>query len=402
MSIRGKVAIIGVGMIPFGELFHKGLEDMIQEAFMNCVKSVDKGFDPKDIKAAWFGQWSGGGMIGQGSREGTTLGTVLGLRGIPISRLENGCPTGNDIFRNAVLGVASGAYDVALALGAEKMRDKPGVESLIAAGGAAGGGILGLHPSWMLGMGGPVLQALYATRQMHQLGYTMEDFARVAVKNHHNGVACPYAEYRFEVTVERVLNSPVVCWPLHLLDCCPQTDGAAAAIVCRADLAKKYTDKPVYVLGTATGIDCKDMWDKDNFVEMPATIYAARDAMAMAGIKAADIDFAEVHDCFTNTELMNIEDIGFCKKGEAAKLLKEGYWAREGDGKPINASGGLKSHGHPIAATGIGQISENFWQLRQEVEPVRQIKLKKGIGLSHNVGGNGFGASSINIVGREP
>ncbi|MCX5992367.1 MAG: thiolase family protein, partial [Chloroflexi bacterium] len=129
MSIRGKVAIIGVGMIPFGELFHKGLENMIQEAFMKCVKSVDKGFDPKDIKAAWFGQWSGGGMIGQGSREGTTLGTVLGLRGIPISRLENGCPTGNDVFRNAVLGVASGAYDVVLALGAEKMRDKPGVES---------------------------------------------------------------------------------------------------------------------------------------------------------------------------------------------------------------------------------------------------------------------------------
>ena len=400
MSIRGKVAIIGVGMIPFGELFHKSFEDMVQEAFLNCVKKVDKGFDPKDIKAAWFGQWSGG-FIGQGSREGTTLATVLGLRGIPISRIENGCPTGNDVMRNAVLGVASGVYDVVLALGAEKMRDKPGVESLVAAGGG-GGGTLGMHPSWMLGMGGPVIQALYATRQMHELGYTMEDFARVAVKNHHNGVACPYAEYRFEVTVERVLNSPLVCWPLHLLDCCPQTDGAACAIVCRADLAKKYTDKPVYVLGTNTAVEVKDMWDKPNYIEMLATVNAAKGAMAMAGLKPEDIDLAEVHDCFTNTELMNIEDIGFCKKGEAAKLLKEGYWNRDG-AKPINPSGGLKAHGHPIAATGLGQICENFWQLRGEIEPKeRQVKLKKGIALSHNVGGNGFGVSSINILGREP
>ena len=400
MSIRGKVAVIGVGMIPFGELFHKSFVDMMQEAFMNCVKKIDKGFDTKDIKAAWFGQWSGGGMIGQGDMAGTSLGSALGLRDIPISRLENGCPTGNDTFRNAVLGVASGAYDVVLALGAEKMRDKPGMESLVAAGGG-GGGILGLHPSWMLGMGGPPLQALYATRQMHELGYTMEDFARVAVKNHHNGVACPYAEYRFEVTIERVLNSPVVCWPLHLLDCCPQTDGAACAIVCRADLAKKYTDKPVYVLGTATGIDYKNMWDKHSFIEMLATIKAAKAALEMAGMKPDDIDLAEVHDCFTNTELMNIEDIGFCKKGEAAKLLKEGYWNRDG-AKPINPSGGLKSHGHPIAATGIGQICENFWQLREEIGEARQVKLKKGTALSHNVGGPAFGVSSINILGREP
>jgi acetyl-CoA C-acetyltransferase len=400
MSIRGKVAVIGVGMIPFGELFHKSFVDMIQEAYMNCIKSVDKGFDPKDLKAAWFGQWSGGGMIGQGGMAGTTLASAVGLRDIPISRLENGCPTGNDTFRNAVLGVASGAYDVVLALGAEKMRDKPGMESLVAAGGG-GGGILGLHPSWMLGMGGPVLQALYATRQMHELGYTMEDFARVAVKNHHNGVACPYAEYRFEVSIERVMNSPVVCWPLHLLDCCPQTDGAACAIVCRADLAKKYTDKPVYVLGTATGVDYADMWDKHSFIEMLPTIKAAKAATEMAGITPDDIDLAEVHDCFTNTELMNIEDIGFCKKGDAAKLLKEGYWNRDG-AKPINPSGGLKSHGHPIAATGIGQICENFWQLREEVGAERQVKLKKGTALSHNVGGPGFGVASINILGREP
>jgi acetyl-CoA C-acetyltransferase len=396
--MRGKVAVIGVGMIPFGELFEMGLEEMIQEAYMNCLKSVDKGISTKDIKAAWFGQWSGGGMIGQGALCGASLATMIGNREIPITRTENGCPTGSDAFRNACLGVASGVYDVVLAMGAEKMRDKPGVESLIAAGGG-GGGILGLHPSWMLGMGGPVLQALYATRQMHQLGYTMEDYARVAIKNHHNGVACPYAHYRFEVTMERVVNSPVVCWPLHLLDCCPQTDGAACAIVCRADIAKKFTDKPVYVLGSNTGLDHKNMWDKHSFVEMLATVRAARGAFEMAGIKPDDVDFAEIHDCFTNTELMNVEDIGFCKKGEAASLLKEGHWNRDA-AKPINPSGGLKAHGHPIAATGLGQICENFWQLREEVEPERQVKLKNGIALSHNVGGDGFGVSCINILGR--
>jgi acetyl-CoA C-acetyltransferase len=396
--MRGKVAVIGVGMIAFGELFEKGLEDMVQEAYMNCLKSVDKGIETKDIKAAWFGQWSGGGMIGQGALCGASLATMIGNREIPVTRVENGCPTGNDAFRNACLGVASGVYDVVLAMGAEKMRDKPGVESLIAAGGG-GGGILGLHPSWMLGMGGPVLQALYATRQMHELGYTMEDFAGVAIKNHHNAVTNPWAHYRFEVTMDRVVNSPMVCWPLHLLDCCPQTDGAACAIVCRADIAKRFTDKPVYVMGSNTGLDHKNMWDKHNFIEMLATVRAARGAFEMAGIKPDDVDIAEVHDCFTNTELMNIEDIGFCKKGEAASLLKEGYWNRDG-AKPINPSGGLKGHGHPIAATGLGQICENFWQLREELEPERQVKLKNGIAISHNVGGDGFGVSSINVLSR--
>ena len=398
--MRPNVAVIGVGMIPFGELFEQSFPDMVQGAYMNCLKSVDKGIDPKEIKAGWFGQWSGGGMIGQGAMCGCSLASMIGLWDIPITRVENGCPTGNDCFRNAVVGVASGMYDVVIAMGAEKMRDKPGVESLIAAGGG-GGGILGLHPSWMLGMGGPVLQALYATRQMHELGYTMENFARVAVKNHHNGVSCDYAHYRFEVTTERVINSPIVCWPLHLLDCCPQTDGAACAIVCRADMAKKYTDKPVYVIGTNTGMDHRNMWDKSSFIQMPATMRAAKGAMQMAGIKPQDIDLAEVHDCFTNTELMNIEDIGFCKKGEAAKLLMEGHWDRNG-AKPINPSGGLKAHGHPIAATGLGQICENFWQLREEMKGERQVKLKNGIALSHNVGGDGFGVSAINILSRTP
>lgn len=395
--MRGKVAIIGAGMIPYGEHFEKGLMDMAQEAYINCLKSVDKGIDPKEIKAAWFGQWSGG-MIGQGAQAGSSLASMIGNMEIPITRIENGCPTGADTFRNACLGVASGVYDVVLALGVEKMRDKPGQESLIAVGGSAVPVLSDLHPSWLLGGGGPSLQALYATRQMYELGCTMEDFARVAVKNHHNGTLCPYAHYRFEVTIERVLQSYVVCWPLHLLDCCPQTDGAAAVLLCRADIAKRYTDKPVYVLGTNVGHDHANYWDKHNFIEMLCTVRAARGAFQMAGITPQDLDFAEVHDCFTNTELLNIEDIGICRKGEAHKLLREGVFNMDGP-IPINPSGGLKAHGHPIAATGIGQICEVYWQLREEADK-RQVKIKKGIGLQHNVGGPGFGVAGVNILSR--
>jgi acetyl-CoA C-acetyltransferase len=195
-----------------------------------------------------------------------------------------------------------------------------------------------------------------------------------------------------------VLGSYIVCWPLHLLDCCPQTDGAAAAIVCRADLAKKYTDKPAYVLGSNMGIDHSQLWDRKSFVEQPSTVRAAKGAFEMAGIKPSDVDFAEVHDCFTNTELLNIEDIGFCDKGNAAKMLKGGEFDMHAR-LPINPSGGLKAHGHPIAATGLGQIFELVMQLRGEADK-RQVKLKNGIGLQHNVGGPAFGVSAVNILSR--
>jgi acetyl-CoA C-acetyltransferase len=394
-SIRGKVAVIGAGMIPFGEWHEKGLEAMAQEAFINCIKSVDKGINPKEIKAAWFGGFGAGLFGASGGVSGSWIGSQIGNTDIPISRIENGCPTGGDAFRHATMAVAAGLYDVALAIGAEKMREKPGSESLIALGASGLGG----HPSWTWGFTAPAAQAVYATRQMYECNCTMETFARVAVKNHHNGKLCPFAHYRYEVTIEDVLKSPMVCWPLHLLDCCPQTDGAAAAIVCRADLAKNYTDKPVYVLGTNIGVDHSYYWDKHNFIEMLCTVRAANGAFEMAGIKREDVDFAEIHDCFTNTEVMNYEDIGFCKKGEGGPRLMEGYFDLDGP-LPIQPSGGLKSHGHPIAATGISQISELFWQLREEAGDRQVKKLKNGIGLQHNVGGAGFGIAGVNILSR--
>ena len=168
--------------------------------------------------------------------------------------------------------------------------------------------------------------------------------------------------------------------------------------MCRADLAHKYTDKPIHVLGTNVGVDHANLWDRESFVEQLSTVRAARGAFEMAGIKPDDVDFAEVHDCFTNTELMNIEDIGFARKGEAAAMLKDGEFDMHGR-LPINPSGGLKAHGHPIAATGLGQIFELVQQLRQEADQ-RQVKLKKGIGLLHNVGGPAFGVSVVNILSR--
>ncbi|MCK5553557.1 MAG: thiolase domain-containing protein, partial [Deltaproteobacteria bacterium] len=377
-------AVIGVGMIKFGELFDKSLENMVQEAYLNCLNDVQKGIDPKEIKAAWFGQWSGG-FIGQGAQSGQSLASMIGNLEIPVTRIENACPTGGDTFRHACLGVASGVYDVVLALGAEKMRDKTSAESLGGAGGG-GGSETGNHPSWMMGQGGPSIQALHATRQIHQLGYTMADFARVAVKNHHNGTLCPYAHYRFEVTLERVLGSYVVCWPLHLLDCCPQTDGAAAAIVCRADLAHKYTDKPIHVLATNVGVDHVNLWDRESFVEQLSTVRAAKGAFEMAGIKPADVDFAEVHDCFTIAEVLATEDLGFFKPGEGPKAAEEGKTARDGE-KPINTSGGLKAKGHPVGATGVGQLVEVWEQMSGHAGP-RQVP-GANLTLTHNVGASG-------------
>ena len=392
--MRGKVAVIGVGMIKFGELFDKSLENMVQEAYLNCLDNVDKGIDPKEIKAAWFGQWSGG-FIGQGAQSGQSLASFIGNREIPVTRLENACPTGGDTFRHACIGVASGLYDVVLALGAEKMRDKPSAESLGGAGGG-GGAETGNHPAWMMGQGGPAIQAMHATRQMAQLGYTMEDFARVAVKNHHNGTFCPYAHYRFEITIERVLGSYTVCWPLHLLDCCPQTDGAAAAIVCRADLAKKYTDKPLVNIAACV---LKSGRYRHLLPNIPTMLtVAAQEAYEQAGIGPEDIDVTEVHDAMAPIELIACEDLNYCKKGESVRILKEGRTRITGD-IPINTSGGLSARGHPIGATGIAQIAELVWQLRGEAG-ARQVNNPK-VGMAQDSGGvmvGGDQAAYTNII----
>lgn len=390
-----KVAVVGVGMIKFGELFDKSWEEMVEEAYLNCINSVDKGFNPKDIQAAWLGDCNPR-THGHASVGGVILTGILGLAGVPCSRVENGCPTGSDTFRNACFGVASGVYDVALVVGAEKMRDDSTANLLNAA--TRG------HPVLMRGETAPSQFAPLAVRHMHEFGTTKEQLAMVAVKNRGNGVLDPYSHYQSPATIEDVLNSPLVCYPFNLFDCCPQTDGAAAVLLVRADLAKKYTDKPVYVAGIGMGTDVFYIHEKESFTEFVSTVRAAKQAYAMAGIGPQDLDLAEVHDCFSFTELTTCESLGFCAKGEGGKFIEQGH-SKIGGRLPVNASGGLLSKGHPLGATGVGQMCELFWQLRQDVpkqNPKRQVQIKKGYGLQHNVGGRGISNAVVTILTTNP
>jgi acetyl-CoA C-acetyltransferase len=235
---------------------------------------------------------------------------------------------------------------------------------------------------------------------MHEFGTTREMLASVAVKNHHNGSLDPYAHFQDEITIEQALAAPAVCSPLHLFDCCPQTDGAAAVLLAPADRAHEFTDRPVFVAGFGVATDHPYLHEKTSFVGLQATVDASQRAYAMAGVGPADIDLAEVHDCFTITEILDIEDLGFVEKGKGGVASLDGETGLTGR-IPINTSGGLLAKGHPIGATGIAQITECWWQLREDAGE-RQVALRNGFALQHNVGGRGSGVSVVNILTRNP
>ncbi|KAA0236055.1 MAG: 3-ketoacyl-CoA thiolase [Acidimicrobiales bacterium] len=385
-----KVAVIGAGLLKFGELFDKSYEQMAAEAFQAAIGSVDKGFDPAMVEAA-FVSTQRGTLWGQEGIAGNTVPSAIGLAGIACTRIENACPSGSDAFRVGAMAVASGVHDVVLVIGVEKMRDKSSDEGLLAR--AASG-----HPVYTRGESAPVLFAPFATRHMHEFGTTREMLASVAVKNHYNGARDPYAHFRNEITIEDVLSAPPVCHPLGLLDCCPQTDGAAAALLAPADRAVEFTDRPVYIAGFGVATDHPYLHEKASFVGLPATTAASQRAYEMAGIGPGDIDMAEVHDCFTITEILDIEDLGFCEKGKGGVMSIEGDTALSGR-LPVNTSGGLLAKGHPIGATGIAQLTECWWQLREDAGE-RQVRLEQGFALQHNVGGRGSGVSVVNILTR--
>ena len=255
-----------------------------------------------------------------------------------------------------------------------------------------------LHPLLARGNTAPGLFALAANRYIHTFGLRRETLAKVAVKNHRNGALNPKAHLRMEVTEEQVLNAPIIAWPFGLFDCCPTTDGAAAAIICRADMAKRFPKAPVLVKGAGLAVTSgRPYFDPTfDYLGFRSTQAAAQQAYAMAGIAPSDIDFAEVHDCFTWTEISNIEDLGFCRKGEGGRLEEEGQTALDGR-LPINPSGGLKSFGHPIGASGVRMVTECVVQLRGEAGK-RQVKDPE-LGLAHNVGGPGA-VSCVVVLGR--
>ena len=392
MSKSLPVAIVGAGMIPFGELFDQSYEDMIVGAYRNCLASVDKGIDEDRLEAAWLGTCAGN-LIRQDIVTGAALAQPIRFFPKAVTRIENACCTGSDAIRNAAMSVAAGVYDVVLVVGAEKMRDIPSRDSLIRQTGVM------FHDWWSArGSTAPNRFGQFGTRHMEVYGTKREHFAKIAEKNHHHGFLNPHAYFRREITCEQVLNAPMVSWPMGLLDCCPTTDGAAAVILARADIAHEFTDHPVYYRGTGLATDPLISPWKDQFLSFPAAVKAAQDAYKMAGIGPEDISFAEVHDCFTVTELVAYEDLGFCEPGKGGQWVDAGGPMLGGE-KPVNTSGGLKAKGHPIGATGVAQAVECWEQLRGEAGD-RQVEGAK-FGLTHNVGGIGT-IVLVNIFGSEP
>lgn len=385
-----RVAIIGAGMTRFGELFDRSMEQMTAEAFTKALADVDKGIDPDRIEALWFGNCMGS-LSGNEIPSGAVLANALGLVGKPASRIENGCPTGSDTFRHACMGVASGIYDVVVAVGAEKMCEKPNRKSLLESGRIG-------NPTFAYSQTATTLFAPQIHRHMEEFGTTKEQMAMVAVKNRYNGSLNPNAHYKTHITVEDVLNSPEVCSPFNLLDCCPQTDGSACVIICKAEIAHEFTDEPIYVAGLGCATDPLYYHEKELLTGFACTGGAAGQAYKMAGITADEIDVAEVHDCFSGVEIMNYEDLGFCNKGMGGQLVQNGETSLQGR-IPVNPSGGLMSKGHPIGASGIAQVLELYNQLRERTGE-RQVKIHNGYGLQHNVGGYYIAVSVVSILTR--
>ena len=385
-----KVAVIGVGQTKFGDHPNLGAGELFAQAFTDAVADVDKGFDTKFIQEAYVGTLGvGGGQLGNFA---AVVGDAAKITGIPITRVENACASSGFAFRSAFLAIASGVCEVALAAGVEKMRDLP-PDRLRYWLGVSG------DTEWerLAGMTFAGVYALMAQRHIHQYGTKEEHLHMVAVKNHKYGADNPKAQLQRAITLDQANKSATVCHPLRLFDCCPTSDGASAAILCDAEIASKFTDTPVRILGVGAGTDRLALFQREDFATLKATTHAAKQAYQMAHLEAKDINLAEVHDCFTIAEIMAYEDLGFCKKGEGGRFIEEEQ-TYIGGRIPVNASGGLKAKGHPIGATGVGQIYEITNQLRGKVEKkARQIANAK-FGLAHNVGGSGATAT-VHILG---
>jgi acetyl-CoA C-acetyltransferase len=379
------VAIIGIGMTDFGELWHDSLRDLFVKAALQAMD--DAGVDHIDGLVA--GCMSPGLFTGQ-EHIGSLLADYLGQAPVPGVRVESACASGGMALRTGIAYVASGMHDIVLCGGVEKMTDVSGAQATYALATAADQEMEAFH-----GVTFPGLYALIATAHMHKYGTKREDLAQVAVKNHDNGMLNPHAQYHMKITVEQVINSVKVADPLNILDCSPITDGAAAVIIAPVEVAKKLKKKPIVkVAASAHATDTIALHQREDLTWLKSTADAAASAYKQAGVKPSDIDFAEVHDCFTIAEICVLEALGVVKRGQGGKATRDGLTAR--DGKfPVNTSGGLKSKGHPVGATGIAQIHEIVTQLRGEAGK-RQLKDVKR-GLAQNMGGSG-GSAVVHIL----
>lgn len=386
-GIKDRVAIVGMGCTQFGEHWDKGPEDLLIDAAYQAYASA--GVEPNDVDAYWLGT--------MGQLSGLVLSVPLKIDYRPVTHVENFCATGSEALRQACYAVASGAYDLAMAIGVEKLKDS-GYSGLVVSS-PANDGTLG-------NMSAPASFSLLAPAYFKKYGLDpakgKEVLARIAWKNHRNGAKNPKAQFRKEVPMEAILNSPKVADPLGVMDCSGVADGSAAAIVCRAEDAHKYTQHPIFIkaLSFVAGPGEGPLAQDYDFTTFREVVASAKDAYKQAGVTdpRKEINMAEVHDCFTPTELVLYEDLGFSPRGTAWQDVMNGFFDLDGE-LPVNPDGGLKSFGHPIGASGLRMMYEMWLQLRGEAGP-RQIA-NPTLGLTHNLGGApGRCVSFVSIVGK--
>jgi len=368
------VVVIGVGMHPFGRHMDKTLADLGQVAIWDAIR--DAGIAAKDIQVAYFGNSVGGLITGQEGVRGQTVLAPNGIRGIPVVNVENACASGTTAFRGVWLEIASGLCDVGLAIGVEKLFCGDTARSAAA---LATDSEIALAE---LGFSFTSSYAMELKEYMDKYHITQRQFAKVVEKNSYNGSLNPYAQYQQARTVDEVLNSKMIAWPLTLYMCAPMSDGAAAAILCSKEVARKYTSKPLIKIAASEMISGIYRPPNDTNPSLPTI--AAENAYKKAGIGPEDVNVAEVHDAMAPAELHYYEELGFCKPGEGGRMIDERRTWIDGD-IAVNPSGGLTAKGHPVGATGLAQISEIVWQLRGEAGK-RQVK-KRNFGLTQNSGG---------------
>ena len=390
-GIRDRVAIVGMGCTRFAEHWDKSADDLLREAASEAFASA--GTSRQDIDAYWLG-------TAQSGMSGIMLAKALGLEGKPVSRVENYCATGSEALRQAAYAVASGAYDSAMAIGVEKVKDS-GYQGLNAFPIPTDGTNRTLTAAAMFSMVAPA----YARKYGVPLDEMKRVLARIASKNHANGARNARAQFRREMSVDQICAMPAVAGDLSVFDCAGVADGAAAAVVVRAEDAHRYTDKPLYikalslVAGNGSGLTDPDY----DYTSFPEVVACAQDAYAQAGITdpRSQIAMAEVHDCFTPTELVLMEDLGFAKRGEAWREIEAGAFDIDGV-LPVNPDGGLKSFGHPIGASGLRMMFEAWLQMRGEAPEDRRISTwpERQLALTHNLGGYpGEMVSFVSILG---
>jgi acetyl-CoA C-acetyltransferase len=407
-KLARKVAIIGAGMSKFGRHFPvKRNPDLWVDAWLDAVSRVDNGIEPKDVDACYVGNYSSDLFNHQGHL-GPQMANLVGLSPKPAPRFEGACASSGVAFRQAILAIASGIHDVIAVSGVECMTEVS--TTLVTDTLATASDNLFEYPA---GATFPGLYAAIASAHFNKYGTTHDDLKRVAIKNHENGKENPYAqmqqsindmmtrkiskleaegkdipEWKDEFDYLNSSSNPMIASPLRLFDCSLVTDGASCVFLAAEHVAKKFTDTPIWIKGTGQGSDALSLHDRSDIMSFVAAQEAARQAYEMAGLGPKDMQIAEVHDCFTIAEVIALEDLGFYEKGKAVEAIRNGETKRDGS-LPINTSGGLKSKGHPVGATGAAMAVEIFKQMRGIAERNRQVKFDVERALTHNLGGSG-------------